>query len=161
MRYLIHSEDCTFDTATGIYTMSADRRLANPVSLKIQSFVYQAPTLASYPLAVYVSSGGINDMTAKKHTLQLTENNHENETDIICVLTESNTTGRYKLTVPRRFPLKQYTYVRNFDFKFTDNNTVRLRRIKRLIILTPRRPKKKRERFSDHSIPAARRGTTE
>ena len=123
MRYLIHSEDCTFEETTGVYTLAADRRIANPISLKIQSFVYQAPTLASYPLAIYVSSTGLNDMVAKKHTLQLTSNNHENETDVICVLNESNTAGRYTLTTPRRFPMNQYTYVRNFDFKFTDNNT--------------------------------------
>ena len=123
MRYLIHSEDCTFNETTGVYTIAADRRIANPVSMKIQSFVYQAPTLASYPLAVYVSSTAFNDLVSKKHTLQLTQNNHENETDIVCVLTESNTTGRYKLSVPRRFPTKPYAYVRNFDFKFTDNNT--------------------------------------
>ena len=123
MRYLIHSEDCSFDEETGVYSLLADRRIGNPVSLKIQSFVYQAPTLASYPLAVYVSSAGFNDMVTKKHTLKLTASNHENETDVICVLTEANTTGRYQLTVPRRFPIKQHTYVRNFDFKFTDNNT--------------------------------------
>ena len=123
MRYLIHSEDCSFDGDTGIYSLLADRRIGNPVSMKIQSFVYQAPTLASYPLAVYVSSAGFNKLVAKKHTLKLTASNHENESDVICVLNESNTTGRYKLTTPRRFPLNQYTYVRNFDFKFTDNNT--------------------------------------
>ena len=122
MRYLIHSEDCTFDDTTGVYTLIADRRIGNPVSMKIQSFVYQAPTLASYPLAVYVSSSGINDMVAQKHTLKLTTDNHENETDVICVLNESNTAGRYTLTTPRRFPIKQNTYVRNFDFTFTDNN---------------------------------------
>ena len=35
--------------------------------------------------AIYVSSSGINDMVAKKHTLKLTASNHENESDVICV----------------------------------------------------------------------------
>ena len=98
MRYLIHSEDCTFDANTGIYTIVVDRRIANPVSLKFQNLVYEAPTLSTYPLAVYVNSKGINDLIRNKHTLRLTASNHENETDVLGVLTETNTTGRYRLT---------------------------------------------------------------
>ena len=124
MRYLIHSSDCTHNTVTGEYTLELDRRIGNPQSLKIVDVVYEAPTLATYPIAIYLNSVGINQMIMRKHTLRLTENNHENDSDVLAVLTDSYEEGRYRMKGSRRFTLNPQTYLRTFDFKFTDNQTV-------------------------------------
>ena len=124
MRYLIHSDDCDYAAATGIYTIALDARLWNPVNLKLMNIVFEAPTLSAYPLAVYCHSVGINDLIRSKHTLKLTAENHENETDVIAVLSEDQTSGRFRLRQTRRFALNPTTCVRSFDFRFTDNNTI-------------------------------------
>ena len=126
MRYLIHSDDCTFDVATGKHSILLDRRISNPQHLKLIKCVYEAPTDAGgvYPLAVYLRSGGIHDLIKNKHTIQLTANNHENEADVIAVLKESFSSKRYLLEKERSFLIKQHAYVRSFDFYFTDNNSI-------------------------------------
>ena len=124
MRYIIHSEDCVFDATTGIHSILVDRRIPNPVSLKILSLLYEAPTLSAYPLCVNFKSNAFQDMLREKHSVRLVPNNHENETSIIAVLGESNTTGRYTLIRPVRLALNPHSYIRSFDFGFADNNTI-------------------------------------
>ena len=102
MRYIIHSDDCVFDATTGVHSIVVDRRIPNPVSLKILSLLYEAPTLSAYPLCVNFKSNAFQDMMREKHSVRLVANNHENETSIIAVLGESNTAGRYTLIRPVR-----------------------------------------------------------
>ena len=99
MRYLIHSEDCAFDTATGKHTILLDRRISNPTFLELVKCVYEAPTDAGgvYPLAVFLRSVALHSLAAQKHTIQLTANNHENDADVIAVLKESFGARRYLL----------------------------------------------------------------
>ena len=126
MRYLIHSDDCTFDVTTGKHTILLDRRISNPQNLTVVKCVYEAPTDAGgvYPLAVYLRSGGVHALIKNKHTIQLTANTHENEADVIAVLKESFSSKRYLLEKERNFLIKQHAYVRAFDFYFTDNNSI-------------------------------------
>ena len=126
MRYLIHSDNCEFDSSTGKHSIVLDRRIANPSHLQLVKCVYEAPTDAGgvYPLAVYFRSEGINDLVRNKHTIQLTQNNHENEADVLAVLKESTSAKRYVLEKERGFFLKDHAYVRTFDFYFTDNNSI-------------------------------------
>jgi len=59
-------------------------------------------------------------LSQEKHTLELRDTNHESSSDVLCVLEESHTTGRYQLRqVPRAFPLK-YLHLRKIDIYFTD-----------------------------------------
>ena len=124
MRYLIHSDDCSYDGATGIYNIDIDKKIFNPVNLKLMNIVFEAPTDDSYPLAVYCHSQAINDLVRAKHTLKLTAENHENESDVIAVLSEDQTAGRFRLRQTRRFPLNSATHIRSFDFRFTDNESI-------------------------------------
>ena len=124
MRYIIHSDDCVFDATTGVHSIVVDRRIPNPVSLKILSLLYEAPTLSAYPLCVNFKSDAFQDMMREKHSVRLVANNHENETSIIAVLGEDSTAGRYTLIRPVRLALNPHSYIRSFDFAFADNNTV-------------------------------------
>ena len=107
MRYLIHSDNCEFDSSTGKHSIVLDRRIANPSHLQLVKCVYEAPTDAGgvYPLAVYFRSEGINDLVRNKHTIQLTQNNHENEADVLAVLKESTSAKRYVLEKERATPM--------------------------------------------------------
>ena len=108
MRYLIHSDDCVFDTSTGKHTITLDRRISNPSHVELVKCVYEAPTDAGgvYPLAVYVRSEGIHSLVRNKHTIQLTASNHENDADVVAVLKESVGARRYILEKERGFFLK-------------------------------------------------------
>ena len=123
MRYLIHSEDCIFDTATGKHTIVLDRRISNPSHLELVKCLYEAPT-GYNPLAVYLRSEGIHQLVRSKHTIQLKKNNHENDADVLAVLKESTSARRYLLEKERGFFIKEHSYVRSFDFYFTDNDTI-------------------------------------
>ena len=52
MRYLVHSEDATFDATTGKYMFYLDRRIANPYSITISKANFVAATASSYPQVV-------------------------------------------------------------------------------------------------------------
>ena len=113
MRYLIHSDDCTFDVATGKHTLLLDRRISNPTHLELIKCVYEAPTDASgiYPLGVYLRSDGVHSLVANKHTILLRAKNHENDANVLAVLKESAGPKRYVLENPRGFFLKDHQYV--------------------------------------------------
>ncbi len=123
MRYIINSADCSYDTAAHKHSIVLDSRIGNPTTFRIASAVYQAPTLASYPLAVYLASDALGDMIPQKHTVKLKASNHENPDSTVAVLTESHTAGRYRLGRGRRFDLKEHSYVREFDFQWMDGDT--------------------------------------
>ena len=123
MRYLIHSDECSFDTATGKHTIVLDRRISNPSHLELVKCLYEAPT-GYNPLAVYLRSEGIHQLVRSKHTIQLKKNNHENDADVLAVLKESTSARRYLLEKERGFFIKEHSYVRSFDFYFTDNDAI-------------------------------------
>ena len=93
MRYIVHSADCTYDTATHKHSIVLDRRISNPTTVRLVSALYEAPTLASYPLGVYLVSDALGEMIPQKHTVKLKASNHENQDATVAVLTESNTGG--------------------------------------------------------------------
>ena len=78
MRYIVHSADCTYDTATHKHSIVLDRRISNPTTFRLVSALYEAPTLASYPLGVYLVSDALGEMIPQKHTVKLKASNHEN-----------------------------------------------------------------------------------
>ena len=125
MRYLIHSEDATFDTDTGKYTFSLDRRISDPRRIRINSAAYIAPTMATYPQVVYLRSSKLSEAVRRKHTVELKDNSHENATDTLCVLHETHTTGRYNMDTQskRNFAVHSHLPLRKIDFYFTNNRT--------------------------------------
>ena len=125
MRYLIHSEDATFDTETGKYTFSLDRRISDPRRIRINSAAYIAPTMATYPQVVYLRSSKLSEAVRRKHTVELKDNSHENATDTLCVLHETHTTGRYNMDTQskRNFAVHSHLPLRKIDFYFTNNRT--------------------------------------
>ena len=105
MRYLIHSEDATFDSTTGKYFFNLDRRIANPMRIRVNKAAYTAATASSYPNVEYLRSSKIHELIRTKHTVELKDNGHEDASDALAVLEEKHTLGRYKLNKFRTLAL--------------------------------------------------------
>ena len=128
MRYLVHSEDATFNSATGRYEFNLVTRIPNPVRIRINQATYTAATASTYPQIVYLRSEKLSELTRTKHTVELKNNGHEDITDVLCALQESHDVGRYNLKSnnPRRvtFPIFSHIPIRKLDFYFTNNRTL-------------------------------------
>ena len=124
MRYLIHSEDATFDTTTGKYFFNLDRRIANPMRIRVNKAAYTAATASSYPNVVYLRSSKIHELIRTKHTVELKDSGHEDASDALAVLEEQHTLGRYKLNKFRTFNVHSHVPLRKIDFYWTDNRTL-------------------------------------
>ena len=125
MRFLVHSEDATFDAATGKYFFNLDRRIADPLRIRITQAAYTAATQATYPQVVYLRSSKLNQVIRKKHSVHLVDEAHENATDVLCALLETHTIGRYNLQAKNpTYHVQSHIPLRKIDFYFTNNNTI-------------------------------------
>ena len=124
MRYLVHSEDATFDATTGKYMFYLDRRIANPYSITISKANFVAATASSYPQVVYLRSSKISQLILTKHTVELKDDGHEDSSDVLATLPESHTLGRYGTEKSLTFPFHSNTPLRKIDFFFTANRTL-------------------------------------
>ena len=113
--------------ANGVYTVLLDKNLSNASILRLKKATYTISTDQSVvPHVVYLRSKALHTLAREKHTLLLTATQHENSVDILGVLEETHTTGRYRLMYPARPLLLNYSHVRDLDFYFTDKNGVNL-----------------------------------
>ena len=126
MRYLLHHEDATYDTATKTYWFNLDRRISNPTRIRVNKAAYTAATAGSYPQIVYIRSHALSEMARNKHTVELKGANHENPSNVLCALQEGAILGRYTLEDARvhQFPTHKHLPVRRIDLTFTNNRTV-------------------------------------
>ena len=125
MRYLVHSEDATYNSETGRYEFDLTTRIPNPIRIRINQATYTAATNSSYPQVVYLRSEKLAQVTRSKHTVELKNNGHEDATDVLCALQESHAIGRYNLKSRRgvSFPVHGHVPIQKLDFYFTKNRT--------------------------------------
>ena len=98
MRYVLHHSEAVFNETTKRWVFTLDRRIANPRSMRLSKCVFTASTASSYPSVVYMRSDAIHSMIKTKHTVELKADNHENSSNIIAVLEETHTHGRYAIS---------------------------------------------------------------
>ena len=116
MRYLLHHSDAVFDATTKRWLFTLDRRISNPRSIAISKCVFTASTTTSYPSVIYMRSDALHNMIKSKHTVELKADNHENSSNVIAVLQETHTTGRYSITERGlTLPVHGHTHVRQID----------------------------------------------
>ena len=125
MRYLLHSSEATYNSTTKKFVYSLDRRIQDPVSIKLTKASFVCSTAAEYPPVVYVRSDGLSRLCKSKHTVALKNEGHEDGTNIIAVLEERHVAGKFSLEeLPRVLPVKKHENVTEIDLFFTDNGTV-------------------------------------
>ena len=105
MRFLVHSGNSTYSATDKKFHFSLDRRFPNPTRLRISKVNYIASTADTYPTVVYLRSVAIDDLTKSKHTVELTEDAHENPSDALAILEETHTTARYRMNGNLTFPV--------------------------------------------------------
>ena len=125
VRLLLHSEDAAYDASTKKFSFALDRRLDKPTSLKVVKVQYGAATATSYPLVIYMRSDALHRVIKDKHSLRLKNANHEETTNIICTLTETDNSQKYSLEKDgRTFITDPHVHLTNIDIYFTNNATI-------------------------------------
>ena len=123
MRILVHSEDATYNPATKQWVFTLDRRISNPTRIVVQQCNYSASTATNYPLTVYVRSSGLTNLSRVKHTVELKGADHEDNSDTVVVLHQTNHANRYELDRPFSFPVHGHLPQQVIDFSFCDGRT--------------------------------------
>ena len=125
MRYLVHSTDATLDATDGRWYFNLDTRISNPREFVVRRAGFTKSTSADDPHVVYMRSDALHDLTMKKHTVRLKDARHEDAENVIAVLEERHTTGRYSLMGRHdRHRVRANGNVRKIDVYFTDNATL-------------------------------------
>ena len=121
MRYFIHSDHCTYNSATGDFTVLLDRQISNPVTVALMQVLFKAGIgETNYPPQVYFHSSALNRMIKSKHAVELRADNHENPCNIIAVLDGTHLEGRYHLRYPQHYKTC-FRVERFLDFRFSNN----------------------------------------
>jgi len=123
MRYLVHSGNSTYDQSTKRYSFNLDRRFPNPTRVRISKINFVASTADTYPTVVYLRSTAVDNLIKTKHTVELTDENHENPSDVLAVLEETHNVARYRQDGTLTFPIHGHMASTVFDFYFTNNAT--------------------------------------
>ena len=119
-RFLLAHGNSTFKD--GSFNFSLDRRFRNATHLRVKKASYVADSgLTVVPPVVYLRSKALHRLASNKHTLELKNTGHENDVDVLAVLEETHTTGRYRLNTFERFIRLDYSHLREIDFYFTDS----------------------------------------
>ena len=128
MRFLLHNEEAVYDATTKVWHYTLDKRISNPTSLMVKKATFSpVSSLTVLPHVIYMHSTALSDMILDKHTVVLRANAHENSTDVIGVLEETHTRGRYALTEREGpFRLSPSSNKRVIDIYFTDGTGAHL-----------------------------------
>lgn len=123
MRFLVHSGNATYNAVDKKFHFNLDRRFPNPTRVRISKVNYVASTSAAYPTVVYLRSSAIDDLVKTKHSVELTDEAHENPSDALAVLEETHTVSRYRQNGNMTFPVHGHKSNTDIDFYFTDNTS--------------------------------------
>ena len=124
VRILLHSANATKDTDSQKWTFSLDHRISNPTRLVVNKITYTGATSATYPQVVYCRSDSLARLITEKHTIELTDNGHENHSNVLGVLHETHDLARYALEGRRRpHRCDPHLILTEIDIYFTDNQT--------------------------------------
>ena len=128
MRFLLHNEDAVYDASTKVWEYHLDRRIANPTSLVVKKATFTpVSSLTVHPHVIYMHSRALSEMILDKHTVILRGEAHQNSTDVIGVLEETHTRGRYALTEREGpFRLSPSANKRVIDIYFTDGTGAKM-----------------------------------
>jgi hypothetical protein len=128
VRYLLHNSDATYDVAAKTWYFHLDRRISNPTRLKLNKATFSpVSNLSPMPHVIYMHSRALSDMILEKHTVVLKGEAHENSTDVIAVLEETHTRGRYALKEKDSvFRVNPHSVKRSIDIYFTDGTGANL-----------------------------------
>ena len=119
MQFLFNKSDATVDSAQK-FNYSLSNRLPNPTRFAVSDVQYTAATTNNMPVCVYLRSQALTNLMRKKHSVQVKEAQRaDRQTDVIAVLSETHTQGRFAMKDRNQFLLNPHTWLRDIDFYFT------------------------------------------
>ena len=125
MKFLAHSDEAAYDSTTKTWKYVLDTRINNPTAMVLSKACFSVPTnYLNPPHVVYLRSRALDSMIKRKHVVELKNNNHMGSSNVLAVLSETHTRGRYRFYGQRRFKLDPSESSRSLDFYFTDGTTV-------------------------------------
>ena len=71
MKYLLHHSDSVYNDTTKRWQFTLDKRIGNPINIKISKLSFTAVTAATYPAVVYMRSNALNNMARVKHSIEI------------------------------------------------------------------------------------------
>ena len=122
VRFLLHNSNATYDPVKKTWFFHLDQRISNPTSIALNKAVYTPQSyLTILPHVVYMHSRALSAMISNKHTVILRGDSHEDSSDVIAVLEETHTRGRYGLKEKDiTFRVNPHAVKRSIDIYFTD-----------------------------------------
>ena len=125
MKFLLHSSEATFEPVSKKWVFRLDKRISNPTQIVLSKATFTCTSdTAPFPDVVYMRSDALHRMISTKHTVELKTNNHEDASNVIAVLTETHTRGRYRIVGSRVFAVQPNHSARNIDIYFTSGTTI-------------------------------------
>ena len=125
MKFLLHSSEATFDAASKKWFFNLDKRISNPTSIVLSKATFSCTTDTSpFPDVVYMRSDALHRMIRTKHTVELKTANHEDASNVIAVLTETHTRGRYRIVGRRVYAVEPNNGSKKIDVYFTSGTTI-------------------------------------
>ncbi len=123
MKFLCHSDEATY--ANKIWKYVLDKRIQNPTEMVLRKACFSVPTnYSNPPHVVYLRSHAFDSMIRRKHVVELKNTNHMGSSNVLAVLSETHTRGRYRWVGSRSFELDPSESAKTLDFYFTDGSTV-------------------------------------
>ena len=124
MKWLVHSDEAQFDEASLTWSFDLDTRIHNPrrIVLRHAAFTLRSDE-SPKPHVVYMRSRALTNMATNKHTVELKAANHHAASDVLAVLHETHTRGRYAMERPVTLTVDPSHSKRGLDFYFTDGQT--------------------------------------
>ena len=79
-KYLLHSENATFDSVSKRWVFVLDQRISNPRIVRLAQASFTTPGDTNpHPSVVYLRSTALSRMILRKHTVSLRSTGHEND----------------------------------------------------------------------------------
>ena len=121
MKFLLHSSDATINAENNTWLYSLSQRLRSPSQMVLENVSFVASTMTTYPSVVYMRSESLSRHIRNKHCVQVkSQEKADQQVDVLCVLTETHTLGRYRQRNRVRFRLNPHTWLRDIDIYFSD-----------------------------------------
>ena len=119
MKFLLHSSQAAYDSASKKWIFNLDQRIHNPTQIRLAKATFTSTGDTSvHPSVVYMRSDALARMISIKHTGELRVDNHPNNSNVIATLTETHARGRYRIIGGQTFPVNPNQSERKIDIYF-------------------------------------------
>ena len=121
LKYLLHSSKSTLG-ADNKYRYNLDKKLGHDAkTMVLVTLSYSCHSgISPAPHVVYAHSDALSRIIHRKHTVELQDQSHDRSSNIIAVLKETHTRGRYQTDAARSFRIDNNEQLRQIDIYFTD-----------------------------------------